>query len=183
MGSMIESQFDFAARYEVEQLESIERFGVASVIGFPDAVAVDRQQQLADCPMCELPGSACLPRSSRRMARRTLDLRRIRLQRHGGSNRRAEGDLRHRIVPDNRPTRCSQPEHGCLQRLHAPRRLRTDGLIWTSPRLALDELAITGAEGDALLVTGFFGDRSDTPIAVDLQTGLPRAPLPLDLDD
>jgi len=34
-----------------------------------------------------------------------------------------------------------------------------------------------------LHVTGFFGGRSDIPISVDLQTGLPRAPLPLDLGD
>jgi hypothetical protein len=58
-----------------------------------------------------------------------------------------------------------------------------DGLIWRSPRLALDELAITRAEGDALHATGFFGDRNDIQISVDLQTGLPREPLPLHLSD
>jgi hypothetical protein len=34
-----------------------------------------------------------------------------------------------------------------------------------------------------LHVTGFFGASSDIPISVDLQTGLPREPLPLDLSD
>lgn len=51
MGRVIDSQFDFEARYEVEQLERIERLGGASVIGFPDAFDVDRQEELADRPI------------------------------------------------------------------------------------------------------------------------------------
>ena len=58
-----------------------------------------------------------------------------------------------------------------------------EGHVWTSPPLALDDLVITGAEDDVLHATGFFGDRRDVPITVDLQTGLPREPLPLDLGD
>ena len=131
----------------------------------------------------ELSGPACLPESSPRMARRALDLRRI-----WGSGA---------VVRSNAPKETYDiasfpitdlfvvPSHSMVvfadfTNLAA---YGADGLIWRSPRLALDELAITGAVGDVLHVTGFFGGRSDIPISVDLQTGLPRAPLPLDLGD
>ena len=45
-----------------------------------------------------------------------------------------------------------------------------DGLLWGSPRLALDDLRVEGIEGDALLVYGFFGSHSDR-FMVNLATG------------
>jgi hypothetical protein len=48
MGRIIESQFEFLAGYEVEQLERIDRSGGVRVLGFPGAVAVDPQQEMAD---------------------------------------------------------------------------------------------------------------------------------------
>ena len=48
-----------------------------------------------------------------------------------------------------------------------------DGHMWTSPRLALDELALVQAEGDILHASGLNGGRSDEPISVNLKTGQP----------
>ncbi len=47
-------QFDFACRYEVEQLERLERGGVARVLEFPGAVPLDPQQELADHPIIKV---------------------------------------------------------------------------------------------------------------------------------
>jgi hypothetical protein len=51
MARLIESQFEFVARYEVEQLERIDRHGVGQVLGFPDAISLDPQQELAEGPI------------------------------------------------------------------------------------------------------------------------------------
>jgi hypothetical protein len=47
-----------------------------------------------------------------------------------------------------------------------------DGLLWQSPRLALDELRIDGIEGDSLQAHGFFGGSSGR-FMVDLASGEP----------
>jgi hypothetical protein len=51
MGRIIESQFEFLAGYEVEQLERIDRSGGIRVLGFPNAGAVDPRQEMADGPI------------------------------------------------------------------------------------------------------------------------------------
>ena len=48
----------------------------------------------------------------------------------------------------------------------------TDGLIWGSRRLALDDLRVEDVEGDALRVAGFFGESLER-FTVDLSTGEP----------
>lgn len=48
-----------------------------------------------------------------------------------------------------------------------------DGLIWRTPRLALDELRIDHVDGDGLHVAGFFGSRKLDPFVVDPATGEP----------
>jgi hypothetical protein len=47
----VEFIFDFVARYEVRQLERIDRQFSSRVFSFPDAVPVDRQQELAEGPI------------------------------------------------------------------------------------------------------------------------------------
>jgi hypothetical protein len=55
------------------------------------------------------------------------------------------------------------------------------GVIWRSPRLALDDLHITGVDGDEIACTGFFGGKSDEPFTVDLRTGTTKdAPMSFD---
>ena len=201
MGRVIESQFDFEARYEVEQLERIDKLGGASVIGFPDAVDVDRQQELADRPILRVHPVGGDPWVGVFYGRASYP---VPPACHG----------RLLAWPDERSICVVNAGSGTVVRSDAPKETYdiasfpitdllvvpshslvvfadftnlaaygADGLIWRSPRLALDELAITGAEGDVLHATGFFGERSDIPISVDLQTGLPREPLPLDLSD
>ena len=46
----------------------------------------------------------------------------------------------------------------------------SDGLLWHSPRLALDDLRVEGIEGDTLIVYAFLGGHSDR-FSVDLATG------------
>jgi hypothetical protein len=58
-----------------------------------------------------------------------------------------------------------------------------EGLIWTSPRLALDDLTVSGVDGEVITATGFFGGGPHEPITVDLHTGLPLSPLPLDFSN
>ena len=61
MGRIIESQFEFLAGYEVEQLERIDRSGGVRVLGFPDAVAVDPQQEMVDGPIIRVNPSVGQP--------------------------------------------------------------------------------------------------------------------------
>jgi hypothetical protein len=201
MGRVIESQFEFEARYEVEQLERIDKLGGASLIGFPDPVNVNRQQELADRPILRVHPLGGDPWVGVFYGRESYP---VPPACHG----------RLLAWPDERSTCVVYAGSGTVVRSDAPDETYdiasfpitdllvipshsmvvfadftnlaaygADGIIWRSPRLALDELAITGAEGDVLHATGFFGDRSDIPISVDLQTGLPREPLPLDLSD
>src|SRR5437868_4431274 len=51
MAKPIESQFEFVARYEVEQLERIERHGVERFLQFPGATPLHSQQELAAGPI------------------------------------------------------------------------------------------------------------------------------------
>jgi hypothetical protein len=61
MGRIIESQFEFLAGYDVEQLERIERSGGVRVLGFADAVALDPQQEMADGPIIRVHPSVGQP--------------------------------------------------------------------------------------------------------------------------
>jgi hypothetical protein len=47
--------------YEVEQLERIDRSGGVRILGFPDAVAVDPQQEMADGPIIRVHPSVGQP--------------------------------------------------------------------------------------------------------------------------
>ena len=51
MAKPIESQFEFVARYEVEQLERIERHGVERFLQFAGATPLHSQQELAAGPI------------------------------------------------------------------------------------------------------------------------------------
>jgi len=61
MGRIIESQFEFLASYEVEQIESVDRSGGVRVLGFPDGVALDPQQEIADGPIIRVHPSVGQP--------------------------------------------------------------------------------------------------------------------------
>lgn len=50
----IDSQFDFLVNFEVLPLERIDRSGEKKAYGFPDAVLLDPQQELADRPILEV---------------------------------------------------------------------------------------------------------------------------------
>jgi hypothetical protein len=51
-------QFNFLARYEIEQLERIERIGVTRVLGFPGAAPIGPQLELADGPILRVTGES-----------------------------------------------------------------------------------------------------------------------------
>jgi hypothetical protein len=51
MGRLVEPQFEFAAAYEITQLDRIDRRGGVPVFTFPGPVEANWQQELADAPI------------------------------------------------------------------------------------------------------------------------------------
>jgi len=67
MSRRLHLELDFPVSYEVEQLDRIDRSGARRAYGFPDAVLLDRQQELADRPILGVtPFPLAQPQSLRR---------------------------------------------------------------------------------------------------------------------
>lgn len=178
-------ELDFPVTYEVEQLDRIDRSGGRRAYGYPDAVSVDPQQDVAAGPIL-----AVIPHAGNPW---------VGVFYGGGYGPAATAKLI--AWPDERSFCVVYAGSGVVVRAddpHATYEIDTyfvrgtfvvpergmvvfadhtnltayggDGLLWRSRRLALDDVRVEGIEGDALIVYGFFGSHSDR-FKVDLATG------------
>jgi hypothetical protein len=186
----LEFEFDFLTNYEVVPLERIDRSGAKRAYGFPDAVPVDPQQELADRPILEVRpvrgdswvgvfygAGERVPRAAPGRVIGWPDEWSLCVLYAGGAV----------VVRSDDPTTTYEIDcHPITGVLAVPKReivifsdslglvaYGRDGLIWRTPGLALDELRIDHVEGDVLHVAGFFGSRKLDPFVVDLATGEP----------
>ena len=178
----------FPVRYQLVELDRIDRSGGKKAYSYPGARPVDPQQELAVSPILEV--------------------------RPAGSDPWVAifSDLEAFSTPLDAVVALPDPSTFCVIRLGAGVTVRADdpritseieawpiagyvvvpevelvvfadvgslslvayggeGVVWKSRRLALDDLKIVRAEGHVLHVTGFFGDKRDVPFTVDLRTG------------
>jgi hypothetical protein len=178
---------DFPASYEVEQLDRIDRSGGRQAYGFPGAVAIDPQQDVAAGPILRVTpelgdpwlgvfygGSSGVPPAATARLIAWPDGRSFCVLYKGGAVVVRADDPSETYEIDTYLVRGTfvVPKRGVVvfadhTNLTAYGR---DGLLWRSRRLALDDLRVEGIEGDSLIVSGFFGDRTYR-FRVDLATG------------
>jgi hypothetical protein len=191
MSRRVEFSFPFLAHYEVVPLDRIDRSGGKRAYSFPDAVPVDPQQELADRPILEIrPGRgepwvgvfcggewSVPPAIPGRLIGWPDELSVCVAYAGGGVVVRTDEPTNsYEIDCDPITGFVAVPERELLVfcdflGLVAYGR---DGLLWRSPRLALDDLRIDGLDGDDLHVAGYFGSQKLDSFVVDLATGLPR---------
>lgn len=191
--------FEFVARYEVRQLERIDRQFSPKVLAFPEAVSVDRQQELAEGPIL-----AVAPANGEAW---------IGVFHGGGYGVPPAAPGQVIGWPDEKSLCVVKTGTGCLVRTDDPRETNEidafpitdvlaiperdlvvfadfthliaygpDGIAWRSGRVALDELEIIRAEGNVLHVAGFFGSVNRAEFTVDLRTGRPSG-APYEFDE
>jgi hypothetical protein len=187
MSRLIESQFDFVARYEVEQLDRIDRSGDVNVLWFPNAVALDPQQEMADGPIVRIHPVTGQPWVG------------VFSGRGYGVPPAARGCLLG--WPDERSICVVYAGSAVVVRTDAPRETyeveafpikgvfvvaahnlvvfsdfttfacyEADGLRWRAD-VCSDDAKIVGVEGQPLLGTGFVAGVDQQPFTVDLKTG------------
>jgi hypothetical protein len=195
----VEFIFVFVARYEVRQLERIERQFSPRVLAFPDAVPVDAQQELAEGPILAVTPARGEPW--------------IGVFHGGGYGVPPAAPAQVVGWPDEESICVVKTGTGCIARADDPTKTYEidafpitdvlaiperalvvfadftglvaygrDGIAWRSGRLALDDLEIVRAEGDALHVAGFFGSVKRAEFTVDLRTGRPSG-APYEFDE
>ena len=197
MARQIGSHFEFARRYEIEQLERIERGGGIRVVGFPGAVEVDAQLEMAAGPILRVEPADAAPWVGVFYGSDTY-----------GVPPAAPG----RLIgwPDGRSLCVVYAGSGTVVRTDNPDEsygidcfpitdLRVvpshelivfagftnltsygaGGLRWTTDRLVWDDLSIVRVEGDRLIASGFNApsNRNDE-FAVNLATGHPDGSYP-----
>lgn len=183
----LQLELDFPAAYEVEQLDRIDRSGGRKAFGFPDAVAVDPQQDVAAGPILRVTpeagdpwvgvfygGGYGVPPSVTARLIAWPDGRSFCVVYEGGAVVVRADDPHETYEIDTYLVTgtLSVPERGLVVFADFTN-LTTydrDGLLWRSRRLALDDIRVEGVEGDVLIVSGFFGSSSDC-FTVDLATG------------
>jgi hypothetical protein len=187
MARPIESQFEFVARYEVEQLERIDRRGVGAVLGFPDAVALDPQQEMAEGPILRIrpadgepwigvfrKGSYGFPARAPNRLLGWPDERSICVVYAGGAVvvRTDDPSLNYEI--DATPVTDVLVVRGAelivfsdFTRFVA---YGSEGLCWTAD-VASDDARIVRADGNLLYGTGFYLGENQATFSVDLRTG------------
>ncbi|MGH2779923.1 MAG: hypothetical protein ACRDLA_00620 [Thermoleophilaceae bacterium] len=191
--------FEFVARYEVRQLERIDRQFSLNVLAFPDAVPVDRQTELAEGPILAVTPASGEPWIG---------------VFHGGEYGVPPAAPSQVIGwPDEKSLCVVKGGAGCLVRTDDPAAnseidafpitdvlaipdrglvvfadftdliaYDPDGVAWRSGRVALDDVKIIRAEGDTLDVAGFFGSVNRAEFTVDLRTGRPSG-APYEFDE
>ncbi len=186
----IDSQFDFLVNFEVVPLERVDRSGGKDAYGFPDAVLLDPQQELADRPILEVrpgrgdpwvgvfygAGYGVPPAVSGRLIGWPDEWSICVVYAGGAVVVRADD-------PTNTYEINASPVTGALVIAEREMVVFSDftnlvaygpgGLLWQSPRLALDEVRVQAVDGDVLRVEGFFGSRKLDEFAVDIATGEP----------
>jgi len=166
----LEWQFDYPAAYEVVALERIERAGDRRAYSYPAAAPVPADQELADGPILEVRpanrppwivvfygGDYGHPPAAPGRLIGWPDGVSLCVIWKGGAV----------IVRSDDPTATYEiePIHPITGVFSVPEHKMTlfadfthlagygaDGLIWTSPRLALDDLNISGVDGDVIAV-------------------------------
>lgn len=187
MAKPIEAQFEFVARYEVEQLERIERHGVERFLEFPDATQLHPQQELAAGPILRVhpaegepwvgvfrKGSYGYPARAPNRLIGWPDERSLCVVYAGGAVvvRTDQPALNYEIdaapicdllvVPD-----LELVVFADFTDLVAYGR---DGLVWRAT-VASDEARIDRAEGNLLHGGGFYLGRNNAAFTVDMRTG------------
>lgn len=196
----VELVFDFVAHYDVRQLERIDRQFSSRVLSFPDAVPVDRQQELAEKPILAVAPAHGEPW--------------IGVFHGGGYGVPPAAPAQVIGWPDGESLCVVKTGAGCLVRADDPTRTSeieafpitdvlsipdhdlvvladftdliaygADGVAWRPGRIALDDVAIIRADGEVLHVAGFFGSVNRAEFTVDLRTGRPSgAPYAFDAE-
>jgi hypothetical protein len=185
-----EFNFEFVGRYEVRQLERIDRQFSSKVLAFPDAVPVDRQTELAEGPILGVTpasgeswigvfhgGAYGAPPAAPSQVIGWPDEKSLCVVKGGAGA----------LVRTDDPTTNSEIDALPITDVLAiPGRdlvvfadftdliaYGPDGVAWKSGRVALDDVEIIRAEGDTLRVAGFFGSLNRAEFTVDLRTGRP----------
>ena len=187
VGRSIVLQFDFARRYEVEQLERIERSGIAHVLGFPGAVPLDRQQEMAEGPIVKVSptegepwvgvfhgGQYGSPPAAPGRLLGWPDGRSICVV-YTGAGVVVRTDDPHDTFPvESFPITdvvvVPQLELVVFADFNVFAAYGPEGLVWRVG-VAGDNARIVSVEADRLLGTGFVTGVEDCPFAVDLLTG------------
>jgi hypothetical protein len=187
MTKRIESAFEFVARYQVEQLERIERHGVELFLQFPDAVPLHPQQELAAGPILRVhpadgkpwigvfrKGALGFPRGAPNRLIGWPDERSRCVVYAGGAVvvRTDEPALNYEIAAAPITDVLVVPDHELVvfadfTHLEAYGR---DGLLWRAD-VASDEARIDRVEGNLLHGGGFYLGWNNAPFTVDLRDG------------
>jgi hypothetical protein len=187
----LEWQFDYPARYEILALERIDRSGGKQAYSYPAGGQVDPSQELADKPILEVrPASGDpwvgvfygaqyrYPAAARGRLLGWPDEVSLCVVWAGGADVVRSDDPRATYeIEGVHPITdvLSVPDHRLVVFADFTNAVAygAGGRLWTSPRLAVDELALVRAEGGVLYASGFNGGPRDEPITVDLKTGQP----------
>lgn len=186
----LDSQFDFLANYELLPIDRIDRSGGKQAYGFPDAVLLDPQQELADRPILEVRPArgdpwvgvfygaqyGVPPAVSGRLIGWPDEWSICVVYAGGGVVVRADDPTRTYEIDAN-------PVTGALVVPEREMVVFSDftnlvaygpgGVLWKSPRLALDDVRVQEVDGDVLRVEGFFGVGKPHEFTVDIATGKP----------
>jgi hypothetical protein len=185
-------EFDFPSAYQVEQLDRIDRSGGRRAYGFPDAVSVNPEQDVAAGPVVAVTPEAGdswvgvfngggyglpPPATSRLIA--WPDARSFCVVYEGSAVVVRADNPQETYEIDTYPVTGTLvvPERRVV--VFADFTNLTayggDGVVWRSPRLAVDDIRVEGIDGDALILSGFFGSHSER-FKVDLATGQTLGP-------
>jgi hypothetical protein len=198
MSRRLETQFDFLANYEVAQVDRIDRSGGRRAFGYPDATAIDPQQEVADRPIVEVnPGRGhpwvgvfhggeygagrpygSLPVLPGRIFGWPDEWSICVVYGGAGVVVRTDDPLAtYEIDPYPISSAAVLPELGIVvftDWLGAAGYDR-NGLIWRSERLAADDLRIDAVDGHEIHLLGFFGWGNER-FVLDARTGANRSP-------
>jgi hypothetical protein len=183
----VEWQFDFLARYEVEQLERIDRSGGVRVVGYPGAVELDPQQELSAGPIIRVRPASGPPwvavfrgeeyRTSAAFPPRLFgwpDERSICVVVRGSATvvRTDAPEQAYEIDAFPVTAVLASPGHGLILFSDFTRFVAYDsaGLRWQA-NVASDEATLLAVEGDHIVGVGFLHGVNQHPIRLDMRTG------------
>jgi hypothetical protein len=180
-------ELDFPTTYEVEQLDRIDRSGGLRAYGFPDALPISPQLEMADAPILRVTPHEGQPwvgvfqgaeyrfpaAASGRLLAWPDPASFCVVYAGGGVVVRADDPTRTYEIDCFPVTETfAVPDQGLVLFADFTNLIAygRDGVRWRSRRLALDEVRVDGVEDDTLHVSGFFGGGHER-FVVDLATG------------